>query len=286
MAPGKNLFQVNEWRMSFWIVKVAEPCFSLTPTELKMENWFAAPSLWDHSWIILFSSTLPPQNPKDYYFVGDKVEYTCTAGFYLLGNILECTPNQIWSASPGLCAGISVFAFKLRFIIPDNECIIYFFNVFLFFFSASVCKLPLLADGVRAFPLQDSYHLGETLSLSCPEGKELQGERTSSCDSSLNLSPDPTQVRCIQGIILLGLQRYSQISVKRRTTFVIILYQCAVHMVCLFLSHRWSKTETRSSWGTMSTMGETFQRKVCLQNAYRVQVCSSPMGSSNCFQNV
>ncbi|XP_017286761.1 complement component C7 isoform X2 [Kryptolebias marmoratus] len=105
--------------------------------------------------------------PKDNYFVGDKVEYTCTPGFYLLGNILECTPDQIWSASPGLCA-------------------------------VSICKLPVLAEDVIAIPLQDIYHLGETVSLSCPEGKELQGEKSISCDSSLHFSPDPAEIRCIQ----------------------------------------------------------------------------------------
>ncbi|XP_037535981.1 complement component C7 [Nematolebias whitei] len=106
-------------------------------------------------------------NPKDNYFVGDKVEYACTPGFDLLGNILECTPDRIWSASPGLCA-------------------------------VSVCKLPLLTADIIVFPLREAYHLGETVSLSCPEGKELQGETSSSCDSSLHFSPDPAEVRCIQ----------------------------------------------------------------------------------------
>lgn len=37
--------------------------------------------------------------------MGSKVEYTCTEGFYVVGqSTLECTTNQTWSASPGLCA--------------------------------------------------------------------------------------------------------------------------------------------------------------------------------------
>lgn len=44
------------------------------------------------------------QDPKDVYIVGSKVEYTCTAGFYLTGyNTIECTQNKTWSAKPGLC---------------------------------------------------------------------------------------------------------------------------------------------------------------------------------------
>uniref|UniRef100_A0A1A8PNT9 Complement component C7 n=1 Tax=Nothobranchius rachovii TaxID=451742 RepID=A0A1A8PNT9_9TELE len=39
-------------------------------------------------------------NPKDSYFVGDKVEYTCTPGFYLLPHgIIECTASQTWHRS-------------------------------------------------------------------------------------------------------------------------------------------------------------------------------------------
>nr|XP_015828348.2 complement component C7 [Nothobranchius furzeri] len=107
-------------------------------------------------------------NPKDSYFVGDKVEYTCTPGFYLLPHgIIECTASQTWSASPGLCA-------------------------------VSVCRLPSLVKDVIVTPLQESYHLGEVITLSCPEGKELEGEQTSRCDSSLHFSPDPAQIRCTQ----------------------------------------------------------------------------------------
>ncbi|MED6277324.1 hypothetical protein CHARACLAT_012206 [Characodon lateralis] len=130
-----------------------------------------------------FDKTLPPLqkcetppslingyilDPKDNYYVGNKVEYTCTAGFYLVGkSLLECTANQTWSANPGLCA-------------------------------VSVCKLPSLAEDVIASPLQEAYQLGDSVTLSCPHGSALEGEATATCDSSLHFSPNPAQTRCIQ----------------------------------------------------------------------------------------
>ncbi|XP_043966546.1 complement component C7 [Gambusia affinis] len=107
-------------------------------------------------------------DPKDNYYVGNRVEYSCTTGYYLVGNsILQCNADQTWSANPGLCA-------------------------------VSVCKLPPLAVDVIASPLQEAYHLGDSVSLSCPQGHSLDGETAATCDSSLNFSPDPTQTRCIQ----------------------------------------------------------------------------------------
>ncbi|KAM4745859.1 complement component C7 [Anableps anableps] len=110
-------------------------------------------------------------DPKENYYVDNRVEYTCTAGFYLVGNsILQCNADQTWSANPGLC-------------------------------TVSVCRLPSLAEDVIASPLQEAYQLGDTVSLSCPQGSAIDGEETSTCDSSFNFSPDPAQTRCIQAKI-------------------------------------------------------------------------------------
>lgn len=105
-------------------------------------------------------------DPKDIYLVGSSVEYRCTDGFYLVGHtILQCTADQTWSSKPGLC-------------------------------TSSVCQIGSLADGVIATPLQEAYAIGETVTLSCPEGSQLQGEATVICDPSLNFSPNPADIRC------------------------------------------------------------------------------------------
>lgn len=47
-----------------------------------------------------------PQDPKDIYLVGSKVEYTCTEGFHLVGHTtLECTADKTWSVDLGVCGG-------------------------------------------------------------------------------------------------------------------------------------------------------------------------------------
>ncbi|XP_078809266.1 complement component C7 isoform X4 [Oryzias latipes] len=130
-----------------------------------------------------FDNTLPPSqkcetppalingfimNPKDVYLVGGRVEYSCIAGFHVLGNsILECSVDQTWSPSLGQC-------------------------------TASSCKLKFLNEEVLASPLKPSYDIGEAVTLSCPVGRTLQGEDRILCDSSLNFSPDPAEITCSQ----------------------------------------------------------------------------------------
>ncbi|XP_037339380.2 complement component C7 [Pungitius pungitius] len=104
--------------------------------------------------------------PLDIYIVGSRVEYTCTDRFYLVGaSILECTANQTWSTSPGLC-------------------------------TVSRCTALSLSDDVTASPSQQNYGIGERVTLSCPEGRQLLGEPTIICDSSLHFSPDPSDIKC------------------------------------------------------------------------------------------
>ncbi|KAM4575969.1 complement component C7 [Odontesthes bonariensis] len=130
-----------------------------------------------------FDNTLPPshkcetpsslingfiQNPKDIYFVTDKAEYSCTSGFHLVGqSILECTADLTWSGRLGQC-------------------------------TLSVCKLNSLATDVVASPLNPIYSIGDRVTLSCPEGRTLEGEAVIICDPSLNFSPDPAEIRCSQ----------------------------------------------------------------------------------------
>ncbi|XP_072290003.1 complement component C7 [Eucyclogobius newberryi] len=109
-------------------------------------------------------------DPKDTYLVGDRVQYRCIVGFHLSGaSTFECTTAQTWSGSPDVC-------------------------------QLSNCMMPVLAAGVLVSPDKSTYDIGETVTLSCPEGKELHGETTAICDPSLNFSPDPAQVTCKQVI--------------------------------------------------------------------------------------
>ncbi|XP_068167539.1 complement component C7 [Antennarius striatus] len=106
---------------------------------------------------------------QDLYLVGSKVEYSCTDGFHLIGlNIIECNSDQTWSGRPGLC-------------------------------TVSSCKLESLADGVIASPLHQAYGIGDSVTLSCPVGRQLLGETTIICDPSLHFSPNPTDIKCSPG---------------------------------------------------------------------------------------
>uniref|UniRef100_H3C1J3 Complement component C7 n=1 Tax=Tetraodon nigroviridis TaxID=99883 RepID=H3C1J3_TETNG len=103
--------------------------------------------------------------PKDIYLVGSKVEYTCISGFHLGSSTIECTENKTWSSRPGLCI-------------------------------RSACQLGSLAEGVMAYPINGAYSIGDTVTLSCPEGRQLLGESEITCDPSLNFSPDPASISC------------------------------------------------------------------------------------------
>ncbi|KAA8592996.1 hypothetical protein FQN60_018451 [Etheostoma spectabile] len=136
-------------------LKTMEPqCFDLT---LPASQKCGTPPVLINGYILV---------PKDIYLVGSKVEYTCTAGYYLVGDsTLECKADLSWSPSPGLCA-------------------------------VSRCNIMALAKDVIASPLQQGYAIGDTVTLSCPAGRQLLGEATIICDPSLHFSPDPAGITC------------------------------------------------------------------------------------------
>ncbi|XP_022046914.2 complement component C7-like [Acanthochromis polyacanthus] len=105
-------------------------------------------------------------DPKDIYLVGSKVQYTCTDGFYLTGaSTLECGADQTWSDGPGLC-------------------------------TVSACKIDSLADDVITSFSKKTIGIGDSVTLSCPKGRQLLGESTIICNPSLQFSPDPAGIRC------------------------------------------------------------------------------------------
>uniref|UniRef100_A0A672JP95 Complement component C7 n=1 Tax=Salarias fasciatus TaxID=181472 RepID=A0A672JP95_SALFA len=106
------------------------------------------------------------QNPKDFYLVGNTVEYSCQEGYYLSGSATAtCGNNQQWSAGSQLC-------------------------------KSATCGFPSLNDAVEATPTKAAYQIGDGVSLSCPDGLVLDGEVSQTmCSPSLQWSPSPDLTR-------------------------------------------------------------------------------------------
>uniref|UniRef100_A0A672JP46 Complement component C7 n=1 Tax=Salarias fasciatus TaxID=181472 RepID=A0A672JP46_SALFA len=110
------------------------------------------------------------QNPKDFYLVGNTVEYSCQEGYYLSGSATAtCGNNQQWSAGSQLC-------------------------------KSATCGFPSLNDAVEATPTKAAYQIGDGVSLSCPDGLVLDGEVSQTmCSPSLQWSPSPDLTQCKAG---------------------------------------------------------------------------------------
>ncbi|XP_033845004.1 complement component 7b [Periophthalmus magnuspinnatus] len=107
------------------------------------------------------------RSPKDMYLVGDTVEFSCIHGYHLHGGaVTTCTEQETWKTESMHC-------------------------------EVSVCAAPELQPDIRASPLKHSYEMGESVSLSCPPGLDLDGDVSHSmCSSSLQWSPSPKDTRC------------------------------------------------------------------------------------------
>lgn len=107
------------------------------------------------------------QNPKDFYLVGNMVEYSCIDGHYLSGNAMaQCTENQRWTRGTMVC-------------------------------KSSSCGIPPVSGEVIATPTKAAYQIGDKLSLSCPPSLVLDGEVSEViCNPSLQWSPSPADARC------------------------------------------------------------------------------------------
>ncbi|XP_076613355.1 complement component C7-like [Chaetodon auriga] len=107
------------------------------------------------------------RNPRDFYLVGNTVEYSCIDGHYLTGDAFaECTENQKWRIGAMVC-------------------------------KSSTCSTPPLNSDLIATPTKTTYQIGERVSLSCPAGSVLDGEVSElMCSPSLQWSPSPASAHC------------------------------------------------------------------------------------------
>uniref|UniRef100_UPI003AB0E57B complement component 7b n=1 Tax=Centroberyx gerrardi TaxID=166262 RepID=UPI003AB0E57B len=106
-------------------------------------------------------------NPRDFYLVGNTIEYTCIDGHYLTGQaVAECTDTRKWRTGPMNC-------------------------------KSATCGIPPLNSEVAAAPIKGAYEIGDSVSLSCPAGTQPEGEVSETmCSPSLQWSPSPAGVRC------------------------------------------------------------------------------------------
>ncbi|KAG7240860.1 hypothetical protein INR49_023434, partial [Caranx melampygus] len=107
------------------------------------------------------------QDPKDYYLVGNRVQYACINGYYLSGSaVAQCTGDQRWTKETRVCRG-------------------------------ATCGDPPLNRHVIATPTKAVYQIGDRVSLSCPAHLVLDGEESEIlCNPSLLWSPSPENIQC------------------------------------------------------------------------------------------
>ncbi|XP_054612898.1 complement component 7b isoform X2 [Dunckerocampus dactyliophorus] len=112
------------------------------------------------------------QDPRDFYLVGNTVQYSCIDGYYLSGSSLaECTEGPNWKTGAMVC-------------------------------KSSTCNIPQLNSDVIATPTKVAYQIGDRVSLSCPSGLMMTGDISDIiCSPSLQWSPSPSTAHCSEGLI-------------------------------------------------------------------------------------
>uniref|UniRef100_A0A3Q4BBL8 Complement component C7 n=1 Tax=Mola mola TaxID=94237 RepID=A0A3Q4BBL8_MOLML len=154
IGPQVELKPCDDADMQY--LKMMEPqCFGLSVTPIKI---CGRPPNLRNGFI---------QNPRDFYLVGNTVEYSCIDGHYLSGEaVAVCTENHQWQRGAMVC-------------------------------KSSVCWIPPLNGMVTATPTKTAYQIGESVSLSCPAESVLEGEVSEiMCSPSLQWSPSPANAYC------------------------------------------------------------------------------------------
>ncbi|XP_062310618.1 complement component C7 [Osmerus eperlanus] len=149
------------------------------------------PQCFDSSLPAKEACTSPPPlyngfvlNPRDVHLMGTTVEYTCIDGHYLVGEkTAECKSDKTWTT-------------------PDKHC------------KRSKCGVPILSDQVTASVWNNSYDIGQKITLSCPQGRLVLGEKEIICDSSLKWSPNPQNIECSEEVAAPDPTRTADIKCK------------------------------------------------------------------------
>ncbi|XP_041815757.1 complement component 7b [Chelmon rostratus] len=174
------------------------------------------------------------QNPRDFYLVGNTVEYSCIDGHYLSGDALaECTENQTWRTGAMVC-------------------------------KSSTCGIPPLNSELVATPTKEAYQIGERVSLSCPAGSLLDGEVSETmCSSSLQWSPSPASVLCKAGPTApsppAGLKCKLWENVGKTECVCKMPFQCSTSLqLCAKLGSSQTRLLEVCQLGALRCMGRTF----------------------------
>ena len=76
---------------------------------------------------MLLSCCVFSQNPRDFYLVGNSVQYNCVDGYYLSGDAAaQCTENQKWKTGAMVCKSM----FSLHYLCEGD-----------YVFGSIVCSL-------------------------------------------------------------------------------------------------------------------------------------------------
>ncbi|KAB5567035.1 hypothetical protein PHYPO_G00228220 [Pangasianodon hypophthalmus] len=105
-------------------------------------------------------------DPRDFYTIGSKIEYSCIDGYHLIGNpIAECTEDESWRKFTMAC-------------------------------KRTTCAPPLLSPDVIPSLWKTSYKIGDSVRLSCTDARQRTGPEEILCTSGLSWSPEPKDTKC------------------------------------------------------------------------------------------
>lgn len=163
------------------------------------------------------------QNPREFYLVGNTVQYSCIDEHYLSGDaVAECTENKTWRRGAMVCKSTSLIhscyqpdvselacadvdeKTDILMLLSSRKMFHLFYAQNLLIVPGSTCRIPQLKRDVIPTPTKVVYQIGELVTLSCPEGSMLEGDVSQiMCSPSLLWSPSPASVLCKAGMVLI-----------------------------------------------------------------------------------